>query len=156
MKPRAFTLIELIVGMGITLIIFGIGGVALSNLLNDTQLSSDSRDLLQTLRTAHANSISGYQNSAWGVQLNEETGVYTLFAGNTFATRATEFDRVAQLGGTLSFQNITIAGGGHEIIFLKGTGLTTHTGTFEILDTTQYTRFTSNAAGHVSLELLSL
>ena len=120
---RGFTLMELLVTMGITVVL---GGVAMSNYLNykaSSILDGAATELLGTLRDAQQRSVSQDQQSAWGVYINavaNDNDYYELFSGNSYAS-GTVVSR-ANLPSGLKFL-LPPQGSTMEIDFAKSTGL---------------------------------
>lgn len=96
----------------------------------------------QSIRRAQQLSMSGEDDSAWGV--NVTSGDIVIFKGNTYATRDTTYDET--YGISLS---ITLSGQ-LEYDFAKITGLPTQTGTATFTDNNYQKQVVVNAKGIVN------
>lgn len=118
-----FTLIELIITMGIAVIL---GGVSMSNYFgyqSKQAVDGVSSELLGTLRDAQQRAKSQDNSSAWGVYINAVTGAndyYELFYGASYAA-GTVSSRTT-LSSDVEF-SVPAQGATLEIVFAKSTGL---------------------------------
>lgn len=96
-RPFRFglTLIELLVVLGVLSVV----GVFLSRdvtqVLSQSYFTNTVERLSRTLRTAQVYSLSGRNDSAWGVHF--EAGEVTLFKGTDYASRDPAFDAVTEI-----------------------------------------------------------
>jgi len=127
MDQKAFTLVELLIVMAISLIIIVVALPIYGNLQVSSQLNENSLQIIQTLRTARTMSIAGYNNEPHGVKF--ESSSYTLYQGASYDTRISTFDRVMQIGDALI---ITSDLAGDEVNFSKGLGVPSNTGTITL------------------------
>ena len=123
-KPsKGFTMIELLIVMGITAVL---GGVAMSNYFgyqSSVSVDNAASELLGTLRDAQQRAISQDEQAAWGVRITAVSGAndyYELFYGDSYAT-GTILSRTT-LSGDLDFY-APVQGTTLEIVFTKSTGL---------------------------------
>lgn len=87
MLRKGFTLIELIVVMGVIAILFGFSTISLLSTQHRASVNSATSQLISDLRQQQLDSMSGYKGSgavgeAFGVHL--ESDKYTLFTGPHF------------------------------------------------------------------------
>ena len=131
---RAFTLIELVIVMAITGILVAAAVPVYGNFQGKLQLLDGSSDIVQTLRTARQQAIVGYHDAAHGVYFTiDGSGVdsFTLYQGDSYATRDTNYDQTIELKSSLSLTNssFTLTGDDIDINFAKGgLGLPGNTG----------------------------
>lgn len=129
-KFRAFTLIELVVVMGlITMISLLVLPYTINDLKNNS-LRSTSIDLVSQIYNYQSNASTGRDNSSYGIRLNSNS--YTLFTGDSFAT-GNNFEEVFLPAGII-FSNINLTGGAVDIVFPKGSLKPSVYGTFRIVD----------------------
>lgn len=79
----------------------------------------------QSLYRASYRALAGERNSHWGVKI--ESGNYTLYAGNTYAGRLTQFDEVNDIPNTMTLTGMT------NVRFSKFTGRPNAIGTISIV-----------------------
>lgn len=148
MKHRGFTLLEIIVAVGIISLIGATSMVSFLNSRRTRDLGANGQNVLSILRLAQSKTIAGEDASNWGVHL--DSSQFVLFRGVTYAG-AIKTEPHA-LPDTLEIANISLAGGGQDIIFQKIYGTTVQSGTFDIrvkAVTTQKFSITIDSSGKV-------
>lgn len=91
-------------------------------------LDSANTELLHTLRRARRRAIAKVNNSRFGVHFASDS--YTLFAGNSYAGRDTQYDEVYDLDNYIQI-NWSL-GGNDEVVFSKNKGKANNTGTITL------------------------
>lgn len=127
MKRTGFTSLELI--LVLTLLAILIGGIAVFSRLSilRADLNAQTTEVVSMLRLAQSKAAAGEGGLSHGVHL--ESGQFVLFEGGTYsASDPSNF--VKSLPASLSFQNISLNGGGSDIIFSPPQGETTTYGSF--------------------------
>lgn len=110
-----FTLIELMLVMGLILII-GLLTSSVGISYYQSQILSETTDtLVSVLRQAQGLAQSGKNNSAFGVFISEDS--YVMFEGSDYVSRLSDLDLVFSVS-----PNITMSGPS-EIIFSELTGI---------------------------------
>ena len=123
-KRDGFTLIEILIVMGISVILAAAAVPIYGGLQINTELNETTSQIVQTLRTARERSVAKLYNSSHGVYFTPTT--YTLYQGNSYATRDTNYDRIETLGPAISISNdITDS----DVNFSKNKGKVNNTGT---------------------------
>ena len=114
MKIRAgFTLIELLLVVAIVSIL-GVSGSAIGQrFLVTNYLENKTNELASILITAQLNSMSGKENSQWGVSVSGNQ--MTLFKGDSFATRDSSFDMSFSIPNSISVTS-------DEVVFSRVVG----------------------------------
>jgi prepilin-type N-terminal cleavage/methylation domain-containing protein len=123
MSNRAFTLVELLVTLGIIVILAGISFISIINYKQRQELVSASQEIVSVLRNAQDRSISQESGSRWGVYFENPssgTDFFDLFRGETYA--GGELVSRAALSSNLQFVN-PVSGSNVTIIFSPITGL---------------------------------
>ena len=121
---RGFTLMELLVVMGITVILGGVGTASYFNYQSVQVIEGAASELSGTLRDAHQRAISQDNSSAWGVYINTidgENDYYEIFYGDSRVS-GTVMSRT-DLPTGLQFL-VPSQGSNKEILFAKSTGFT--------------------------------
>lgn len=139
---RGFTILELLLVMASIAIIAGFSIPLWRNQLIKNDLDVAVMTISQTLKRAQilAQAVDG--DIGWGVKV--QSGNITLFKGNTYAARDTNFDE------TFTLQSAIVPSGLSEVDYTKFTGLPGTTGTI-ILTTEQDNKsITINAKGMIS------
>ncbi len=112
-RKNGFTLIELLLVVAIVSII-GVSGSAIGQrFLVTNYLENKTNELASILITAQLNSMSGKENSQWGVSVSGNQ--MTLFKGNSYITRDPSFDTSFNIPGSISITN-------DEVVFSRVVG----------------------------------
>lgn len=154
-----FTLVELMVVVGIAALLAGAAFPLYGNLQVSGQLNETSAQLVQTLRLARTRSVARVNDTAaqpapHGVYLEINAGAdrYILYQGASYALRATAHDRAVTLADGLSIST-SLAGTGdaNDINFSRGLGVPNKTGTITLTHTAGGSRtITLNTFGAVT------
>jgi len=129
---QGVTFIEVLLVVAITAIVIAATMPLMSNLLQSSKLQDSSSQLTQILRLAREKSVARINNEAYGVYFTiNPTGQdsYTLFVGDTYATRNSTEDRIFAVDTDIAVST-TIPG--NEIRFSKGLGIPNVTGTITL------------------------
>lgn len=124
---KAFTLIELLIVIGLILILAAASAPIYNSLQVQAQLDETSAQIVQTLRTAKERANARYNNASHGVFFDINLGgddFYILYQGDSYDTRDTSYDREIKLASPLSFinSNFTLTGANIDVNFQKGSG----------------------------------
>ncbi|OGC56118.1 hypothetical protein A2797_02025 [candidate division WWE3 bacterium RIFCSPHIGHO2_01_FULL_48_15] len=114
-KLAGFTLVELLVFLGLAAVAGTISAPALFQFLSRGYFTNGVEVVVRTLRTAQAYSVSGRDDSSWGVHF--EPGKLVLFKGTSYATRDPSFDAETALNSSLVIE------GWQDVYFNKLRGL---------------------------------
>lgn len=124
---KGFTVIELLVVIGITVILALTAAPIYGNFQSSAQLNAVSVQITQDIRLVKQRSLSGLNGLTQGIKF--AAGGYTIYQGESYAARATIYDRVVNLTGSLT---LTTTLPGNEINFSKGLGAPDNTGAVTI------------------------
>ncbi|MEK7083399.1 MAG: prepilin-type N-terminal cleavage/methylation domain-containing protein [Patescibacteria group bacterium] len=123
---KGFTLIEIVIVIAIIVILGTAVLVSFNESRNVRDLTTSSQNALSILRLAQARTLAGENDSAWGIRL--ASNQITLFEGDTFA--GSPFTNIYPLPNSMQITNISLNGGGIDVVFKRVTGETDQTGTF--------------------------
>ena len=114
-KSKGFTIIELMVSMGILALLFGLSSVNVSQLPSNTLQSTNLDTLMSDIRFQQTLSMSN--DSAYGVHF--EPSSYTMFKGNTY-TQGLSTNTIISLDSGIVFTNVTFQN--RVLVFSSGGG----------------------------------
>ncbi|MEI7765150.1 MAG: LamG domain-containing protein [bacterium] len=134
---RGFSLIELIIVIGIFILIFNISTSGFSSYKTHSNLELAANGVVEAVRFAQSNAQSGLGNSNWGVEVLSNQVI--IFKGNSYVSRDSLSDE------NLVFSNGMSTSGLNEIVFEKFTGKTINIGDI----------FISNSYGEKKLSINS-
>lgn len=121
---KGFSIIELIVVVGVFSLIVGISFTSFKEIQKRNSLVLAEESVTQALRRAQTLAVSGSYDSEWGVFM--EIGKVTVFQGNDYSARDESFDKVFSVANTVSFSGVT------EVWFSKLEGEAQSTGTITL------------------------
>lgn len=125
-----FTLIEILISVGIIALIGSLGLVSFIGSRRIRDLNVGTQSALAVMRLAQSKTLAAEGGEPWGVHL--ESDKYTLFPAQNSFSVMTASNTVYILPSTLEIANISLAGGGQDIIFQRITGKTAQSGAFEL------------------------
>jgi type II secretory pathway pseudopilin PulG len=148
---KGITLLEIIFVIGI----IGVIAVAVLGPLSQFRarktLDASVEVVLAAFSRAHLDTISSLSDQQYGAHLDADQVVY--FIGPTYS--ALEVTNVPyKLSPVIEIGNISLSGGGNDILFQRLTGGTSQSGTFEVRlksDVTRKVVVTVNGTGAISL-----
>lgn len=139
---RAFTLIEIVLTIGIGSVIFGVVGFLAIRWFEARQLEIVAKTLTSYLRTAAVRAIQSEGGADQGV--SRAGGRFTLFRGSSYAARQQSFDTVfPYLGGV----QVT---GPVETVFSRQSGLPSVSGPYTLTNGFRTDVITLYSTGAVS------
>jgi len=136
---KSFTLVELLVVIGITIVLAAASIPIYGNLQVSAQLNDNSSQIIQFLRTAQQESMARYNNAAHGVKFQADR--YILYQGSIYTLRDSDYDREVILDSSMEL-SWTLFGTGQsdEVNFSKGLGAPDMIGTITLTHDVQGTR----------------
>ncbi|MCK9439230.1 MAG: type II secretion system protein [Patescibacteria group bacterium] len=120
LKNKAFTLLEIILTVSIFVLSASILSPIYLSAKNRDDLSTKTDILVSSLRRAQILSISGQEDSSWGVKILEDSLV--VFKGDSYLTRDTSQDDVIAVNKNILTEGLD------EIVFTKIFGETSNIG----------------------------
>jgi prepilin-type N-terminal cleavage/methylation domain-containing protein len=153
MKNGGFTLIELIIVVGIFLLLVALVVPALVFFKRQSLLDSTAQEIFNTLRLAQNKTLSSEGASSFGVYF--ETNKFTLFKGAVYSAGAPD-NEIHNLDTTLRISEINL--GGSQVVFDRLSGTTANSGFLKIesvQDSTKNKYVYIENSGTVSLSSVS-
>jgi len=122
-----FTLVELIISMGIIAILAVVSGISFVRYRSQQELSDEGKTIVTVLRNAQDRSIAQESGGPWGVHfVNDDTDYYELFSGSSYP--GTTVSRV-NLSSDAQFDNPVTSS---TVFFTAVTGLPDASSTIKI------------------------
>lgn len=137
------TIIELLIVLAIVIVLGATTMPMGSSFLERNSLKNKTNELLTSLKVAQINSISGKENSKWGVTVVSNNII--LFKGDSYATRDSEFDRIYTIPTSVSVTPF-------EVVFERNTGNPSNTQLITITNSFDTKTLTVNEVGNVDLQ----
>ena len=135
---KGFTLTEILIVIGISLILAVAAIPIYGNLQVQSQLNENTSQIIQVVRTARERSVAGYNNAQHGVYFEINTlgnDKYILYQGSTYASRSSAYDREIILDSALnlSVTDFVLTGGKDvDVNFSKGLSVPDNRGTMTL------------------------
>jgi len=141
-SKTGFTLIELLVIIGLIVIMAASIVAAFHYYGAKSDLSGTATRLVSLLRLAQNKTLASENEGPWGIHFDlvSTPQKFTLFNGQSFATRDHNFDKDYKLSKGIQLSNINLAGGGNEIVFTKVYGTTQQIGQVSLWLTTDHSQ----------------
>ena len=136
--PAGFTAFELLLVIALFGLVLGMVSISLSTLQNRNALQDSAAGMVDVLRRAETQALSGYDGDRWGVHFSEANGCalpaakYYLYRGASFTT-ATDTIDVFTLPGKVTITGVSV-GGGCDVSFSRFHGITSSPGTVTLTD----------------------
>lgn len=154
---RGFTLIEIVVVVGVLLILLTIVFSSI-RLTNASLQAKTHQEVHSMLMEASRLARNGVANSDWGVYfqydgVSGEAIRATLYAGENYAARNTQYDRFTEFDPSVIFSAVSLSdvstwtGNGDEVTFESMTGETHQTGSITLTTANKQTIVSVNTSG---------
>ncbi len=126
---RAFSLIELVIVISIITLLAGLIMSGLSMYRKSEALNKDAEKIVGILNDAKSRTLASHNSSQYGVHFASTT--ITLFTGTTY-TSSSATNLVYPLTASDIISNVSLTGGGLDIVFIRLTGETSQNGTITL------------------------
>ncbi|MCR4322753.1 MAG: prepilin-type N-terminal cleavage/methylation domain-containing protein [Candidatus Azambacteria bacterium] len=128
-SERGFTLIEIIIAIGVMAIISTTLFIGFSTATESAELKTSAFKIVDALQFARTRTIASLASSSYGIHF--EQTYYVLFRGVTYS--ALDPDNILYpLPSSVEIVSVTLAGGGSDVVFDRITGKTAHNGTVSV------------------------
>lgn len=144
---KGFSLLELLITILILGIILTIVMTSLSGTNSNQALLKSTTEVLSVLDEARSMTLSAIDNSQYGVHIEADRVV--RFKGSSYSAVSID-NRETLLNPLVGIRNITLTGGGVNVIFNRLTGTTAQPGTLEVYlkaSTTNYKKISVQSTG---------
>lgn len=142
---RAFTLVEILIVIGITLaLVYLIVPLGL-DFYRSQQLENETELVAQIIKMAQSKAMSTESDSRFGFYINNSN--YVLFQGNSYASRNNQYDEIFNLSGV-----INITDPPKEIVFSKTDGRPSFVSEIILNSGNQNKKITINKFGVINIE----
>lgn len=132
LKNSGFTLVEMLIVVGITTILGSMAFASFGRLVNYTSIEGQAQSIRSHIERARIFTLASKNNSSFGVIFSTSTA--RVYQGTNFIS-ASSSDLVMTINPTESIININFTGGGNSIYFNKITGEPNATGTITVTST---------------------
>ncbi len=120
---------ETIIIVAVSIILFAIIVSAFSGFNKNQSLNSTSSEVVSVLNEARALTLASLDNKAYGVHFQSDKVI--LFKGSVFSSSDPD-NKITTISSKISISNISLNGGGDDIIFQRLTGKTDQDGTITL------------------------
>ncbi|MBI4836247.1 MAG: prepilin-type N-terminal cleavage/methylation domain-containing protein [Candidatus Abawacabacteria bacterium] len=141
-KKSGFTIVELLLSVAVIMIFAGVTLPLYYRLQIQSDLDTTVHTLVRSIRRAQILAQAVKEDSKWGIRMN--VGEITIFKGNSYAGRDSDFDEVFAIPTTVAFSGL------QEVTFAKFTGKPQQTGTITCSTSNANKSITLNAKGILS------
>lgn len=124
-----FSLVELIIVMGIMALLLAISFQSLHDLNSSEALNTDTARVLAELNEARSLTLASKNADQYGIHLDPNK--ITLFEGTAYATTSAT-NTVSWLNPLVKIATSSLAGGSQDVVFERLTGETTQNGTITL------------------------
>lgn len=151
LNNKGYSLIEMLVVIFILLVILNVAMVLGRSFNNAVNLENAVKTVDSKIKTAKARSIGALNDTNYGVHF--DTNRVVVFLGNTY-TNGLATNETSNLPDNIEIYNISLAGGGSDMVFTRLVGTTINSGSIGIRvknDTSKTAQITINSEGQTTL-----
>lgn len=143
-NQKAFTLLEVLIIVVIISILISLTLPLGLDFYRSQQLETHTQGIVQTLRRAQLKAMSSEADSNFGVYLTSEN--YTLFQGDSYNTRYSQYDEVFYLPAILTLTGLS------QIVFSKLEGELNIAGDIILKSNSETRTININEMGRINLQ----
>jgi prepilin-type N-terminal cleavage/methylation domain-containing protein len=141
---KGFTLLEILLVIGIISILLILVVPISLDFYKNQEIETQTQFLIQTLRRAQLEAVSGELDSPFGVSISSQN--YTLFKGNSYMGRDTRYDEIFDLPEIIQPSGIS------EVVFSKLEGKPSVTGNIILSNNSNTKIININLLGRINLQ----
>lgn len=148
---RGVTLLETLAAVAILMLISGVVLASLNNFRAQKTMDAAVEEVLAAFSQAHFDTISSRNDQQYGVHIDTDKVVY--FVGPTYSAGAAT-NVIYRFVVPVEIVNISLAGGGSDVLFQRLSGGTDQSGTFIVRAKSNgslQTKVTINGTGAISI-----
>lgn len=153
-----FTMLEVLVSIGILTLFFGISFASLSAMHKTSVVRGSGDAVASAVSTAAFRARAGTNGTPWGVYFDYDNTTripvrVVIFSGSSYAARNAAYDIEYSLGSSPVFTTVSLqgaapsSGNDHEVVFSALTGTTTQYGTIVLTAHDRTSAITISAIG---------
>lgn len=152
---NGFTLVELLVIVGILIMLAAISISALRFFQKESALNNSAEEIINTLRLAQSKTLASEEASQWGVYfyISDDLYQYILFKGASYDTRDNSFDEIYKLPRAVEIYEVNLDGQS-EVVFNRLTGMSSQSGKISLRlknDPTKIREIIVQSSGQITL-----
>ncbi|HBV01545.1 MAG TPA: hypothetical protein DEF00_04135 [Candidatus Taylorbacteria bacterium] len=126
---KGFTLLEILLALGIAAVVTVISVTSLSNFNKGKALGIETEKVFSLLTKARSLTLAAKDGLSYGVHFEERKAV--LFSGVSYSANAST-NQIQLLNDEVKISTIALTGGGAEVLFKKLSGATDQNGTITL------------------------
>jgi prepilin-type N-terminal cleavage/methylation domain-containing protein len=146
-NTQGFTIVEIVITLALITIVLGISVAGFSSLGTSRQLDSATEIAASVFEEARSRSLAAQDDTEWGVHV--ESTQLVIFAGDTYDA-GDPGNKVHILPDYVTISDITLTGGGNDVVFARRTGAVSAYGSVTLVrsqDATESRTLSISAAG---------
>jgi len=150
-RQKGFTLVEVIIVAAIIVLIVVMSIASYRYFEKRTELEATAQKIVAVLKLAQTKTLASEDASQYGVRL--ESNRYIFFKGGTYQGGAPD-NKIYLLPSRLEISNISLTGGGSDVVFQRINGQTDQDGTIDLRIISQPTELETvniHASGQIEL-----
>ncbi len=126
---RGFTAIEFLIALSVLAVLTTIIFVSMSSFRNSKALQMVSEDILSLIDEARGDTLSAKDGYSYGVHF--ESAKIVIFRGTVYSSSDSS-NKTVDVDGAVDVYNVSLTGGGQDVLFQRLTGKTGQNGTVMI------------------------
>ncbi len=146
---RGFTLIEIMVVLGIMVLIIAVVLPAFSKMRDNQLLKSTTADVFSSLNKAKSQTLSSVSSSEYGVHF--ESDKIVIFKGTTYSSSDPN-NEIVLITSPASISSISLTGGAVDLYFNRLTGAPNKTGSITVAVSSLSKAVTISGTGAISMQ----